>query len=471
MKTLLLRPFVDSTIGNAPPLSIMYLSSYLKSKGQEVKLIDECVDRTDIKAFSVKDRNIRRLLDFISDYKPDVIGMTLFSRELKDIADLCKLLKREFKSSSIVLGGPHPTAMPGETIEQIPECDFVVRGEGEVVLYNLIEGLSQNSKFDGINGISFRDKGNGVHHNPQAGILQDLNIFPFPDRESLIHNYRNRKYSSLVYGSPSDVLITSRGCPFHCSYCFKVCNRYRSRSYDNVLAEIDWIIENIEPQYIQIIDDSFTIQKDRCITILDALIERKYPCKFKVRSRVNAVDEEILNKMKCAGVDTVVYGLESGSQEMLDAFNKKTTVEQNIRACLLTRKAGMNCIGDMILFYPGENRETLKETEAFVGKAKPTAVHFFVLTPLPSTKVYAEAVQSGRLRGGWNIGDETPWVKLDEFRDLDEMERIAKRMFIRTFLSPYRIYSILKSFGKGFLKNPGFTLKMILLTIWKKTKY
>ena len=471
MKTLLVRPFVDSTLGVSPPLSLMYLSSYLKAKGQAVSILDKAIDKATFKSFSLQDPNMKELFLDISDRKPDIIGMTLFSRELNDIARLCGLIKREFKSTLIVLGGPHPSAMPKETLEQIPTCDFVVRGEGEATLHNLISSLHKDNSLYDVKGISFRtDNNNQLHHCGDAEIVSDLDSLPFPDRKGLIYNYHNKIYASLLYGSPCDILMTSRGCPFECHFCFKICAKYRSHSPEYVLREIDWMVKNISPSHIQIMDDSFTIQRQRAVRILDGLIERNYPVRFKVRSRVNAVDGELLKKMKQAGVDSIVYGLESGSQYMLDAFNKRSTVEENITACRLARKAGISCLGDMILFYPGENRRTLKETERFIKKAKPTAVKFYTLTPLPGTEVYDQAKKGSSLVGDWNVGEETPWVKLDEFKGPNEMQRIAKRMFIKTLLSPYRVFWILKAYGKSFVKNPSLAIRMIVYSLRKGRK-
>ena len=175
--------------------------------------------------------------------------------------------------------------------------------------------------------------------------------------------------------------------------------------------------------------------------------------------------------MKAAGVNLIVYGLESGSQQMLNNFHKQTTVEQNIAACKLTRKMGINCFGDMILFYPGESRKTLKDTKEFIKKAKPTAVKFYTLTPLPKTAVYKKAKSEGTLVGDWKIGEKTPWVKLDEFKDLDEMQKIAKNMFIKMLLNPLMICWILKTFGKSFAANPLLSTKMMSYSLWTKSKY
>jgi len=471
MKTILLRPFVDSSLGNSPPLSLMYISSYLKSKNLKVKLIDNCIDRKRITNFSLNDIWIKKIINEIKAYSPDIIGITLFSNELKDIAALSKLLKKEIPYVNIVLGGPHPTTMPQETLEQIPHCDIVIRGEGELVMYNLIKTLSSDKDLKKVKGISFKRKNDKIHHCNDAEIINNLDEFPFPDRNSLIHNYKKRNYGSILYGFPSDTLITSRGCPFQCNFCFKVCNKYRSRSPENVLKEIDWIMKNISPRSIQIMDDSFTIERERCMKILDLLIERNYPCRFKIRSRVTGIDEELLKKMKKAKVETIVYGFESGSQKMLDSFNKKTTVEQNIRACKLTKKAGINCFGDMILFYPGEDKDTLKETEQFIKKAKPTGVKFYVLTPLPKTKIYNDYKDSDLLIGGWNITDKTPWIKLSCFGDLNKMQKLAKKMYIKTFLNKDSILFILKTIGRSFLRSPCLTFRLVSYNLFKKMKY
>ncbi|UCC79931.1 MAG: cobalamin-dependent protein [Candidatus Zixiibacteriota bacterium] len=470
MKTLLIRPFTDTTKGDSPPLSLMYLSSALKRKSLNVRLFDNCVDRKKLGNLSLKNKYVSRLLEEISTYKPDLLGMTLFSGELNDIYEICRLIKQNFVSLAIVLGGPHATAMPDETLAQMPECDFVVRGEGENILSDLIAGLSENRPLKKVRGLSFRENGNN-RHCENADIIRDLDDLPFPDRESLIHHYRNGDYRSLAFGMPADTLATSRGCPFNCHFCSKVCRIYRSRSARNVLDEIEWVVKNISPQHIQIVDDSFTIEKERCTSILSGIIERNYHCRFSVRSRVNAVDQEVLELMKRAGVKTIIYGLESGSQTMLDAFNKKTTVSQNVAACRLARKAGLNCIGNMLLFYPGENRETLKETNRFIRMAKPTVAKYLVVTPLPQTKLYLDAKKKGRLVGDWKVGEKPPWIKLDEFDNLAAMEKIARKMFLKAFFNPMRLYWIFSSYGQQFFRSPAFSLKMLYLSLRAKIKY
>jgi len=466
MKTLLLRPFVDSYIGIIPPSSIMYLSSYLKSRGKDASLIDTCACRSSLGQLDRENPFIIKLLNDISMHSPDIIGMTLFSRELTDIASICKIIKSNFKKIYIVLGGPHSTVMPQETLEQIPECDFVVRGDGEKIFDNLIEALSEGLDLKTVKGVSYRRKEDRViMHNEDDEIIEDLDSLPFPDRISVMDNYKDIKYSSLFYGSPSDAVISSRGCVYQCYFCYKVCKRYRSRSPENVFEEIMYIVKNVSPKSIQIMDDSFTLERERCVKILDLIIKEKLYCRFKVRSRVNAVDKELLKKMKKAGVDAIVYGLESGSDYMLKAFNKKTTAEENVTACRLTKEAGINCYGGMILFYPGESEDTIKETLKFIDRAKPDLVRFNVLCPFPGTPVYNEAKLNGNLVGDWGVNMKEPWVRIKDFKDINEMSRITVQLSKKDQRRPRRIFFILKLFIRQFLKDPASFSKLLFRLI------
>jgi anaerobic magnesium-protoporphyrin IX monomethyl ester cyclase len=449
----------------------MTLSAYLKQHGIRVEILDHCVERGSMLPLTLQNRPTAAFVAQVRERAPDLLGMTLFSRELRDVASLAALLKRHVPGLRLVLGGPHPTAMPRETLAQVPDCDFVVRGEGEEVLRELVTALESGRALADVAGISFRSPTGEMVSTPDAPLLADLDALPLPDREGVLQHYRDRTYSSFVYGSPSDILMTSRGCPYRCRFCFKVCGRYRGRSPARVLEEVDWVVEHIHPASIQLMDDSFTIQRGRAEAILDGLAARRYRVKFKVRSRVDAVDGPLLAKMKRAGVDTVVYGLESGSGSMLRAFDKRTTVEQNVRACRLTRRAGLHCLGDMILFYPGESPATLAETERFLREANPTAVKFYVLTPLPQTQVYSEAKAAGMLVGDWDGSEMTPWVRLPDFAGIESMHAIAKRMYLRSLLRPSRAAAILTAYGGAMARHPRLAARLVLANLRKRMKY
>ena len=467
---VLVRPFLNTDSGVFEPLSLLYLSSYLKSKEIDVAVIDNPIDKALYNSTAGK-KYVNQLVDRIIALKKAFVGISLYSSEVNEIRLLVEKIKVRQASIKIVLGGPHPSALPEETLRLIPGCDYVVRGEGEIVLYNLLKSITTNAPLEEVKGISFSDARGNIFTTDEPDVIEDINLLPFPDRNSVMSFYKDNTYSSFLFGSPVCNVMSSRGCAFHCTFCFKVCNKYRPRSPQNVLDEIDWIMSTISPQTIQIMDDSFTTQRKRCVEILDGLIERGYSCKFRVRSRVDAVNQELLNKMKQAGVDTIVFGFESGSQKMLDNYNKRTTIKQNIKACEMALKAGINSFGDIILFYPGETEETLKMTKKFIKNANPTLLKFHVLTPLPNTQVYHDAKRNGTLVGDWDGGIDTPWIRLEEFDNLEKMEKIRIKLNLLMLLSPKRIFWLFKAFGGSIVRNPWLSLRLVCCNILRDGKY
>jgi len=458
LKTLLLRPWLDAEFGISPPLSILYLASALKQNGKSVKVVDNRADishfRCDADLTFRDKRAVEKLLDRLSRESPHLVGMTVYSRELTETAAFCRYIKENLSDVRIVLGGPHPTACPEDTLKQIPECDFVIRGEAEKALTELVDALERNGDLRSVPNLCFRHNGE-IITNERVPAIKDLDSLPFPAREEVAENYENGVYYNIIFGRRTDNIITSRSCPYSCSFCFKVERRYRSRAPENVVAEIVESVTKYRAQTIQIMDDSFTIDRDRCTKILRMLIKERLPCEFKVRSRVDAVDRELLRMMHRAGVRTITYGFESGSQRMLDRFRKRTTVEQNYNACKLTKSAGMACNADIMLFFPGETPETIKETEEFLRRAKPSRVQVFVFCPLPETKGYLEAKADGTLVGDWGVGKPAPWVRIPWLPDKDAMEKRAKQVYLRYYMQPGPAVQALK-IAANALRNPRF---------------
>jgi len=231
------------------------------------------------------------------------------------------------------------------------------------------------------------------------------------------------------------MMFTSRGCPFSCNFCYRLTKGYRARSPDNVLAEMGEIhARGVLGLIIE--DDNFTIDRKRCIAILEGILSRGWKFNLKCRGRVGSVDPELLRLMKRAGVRSLTFGIESGSQQVLDAMNKRVTVEQNFRAVELVKKSGLQCYADMFLGYPGETLETIKETSDFLRRAKPTGINFGYLYPLHATTVYEEAKRNGSLVGDWGLLEDYPWVRLPWFSDISELQAQWRDLSRRYWLSP-----------------------------------
>jgi radical SAM superfamily enzyme YgiQ (UPF0313 family) len=297
------------------------------------------------------------------------------------------------------------------------ECDYAI-----IALAEMLEGKRFSKD---VPGLVYRENGE-IRLNPRD-VVDDVDVLPIARRSFLDRYYQKSMYGYLTVNSGLDMMITSRGCPYRCSFCFKVEKRYRFRSSESVLAEMD-MLQSRGVRHLHIMDDAFTVNKKRCHEIADEMIRRKYGFKLKIRSRVNSIDLEILKKLKRAGVKEIVYGLESGSQAILDSMDKHTTVELNERAVQLTNKAGIFCVGDIMIGMPGETPDTINETIAFLKRNMVIVGNVPYLYPLPGTKVYDDAKANGTLRGEWGTDDCVPWIKLPWIKSIGDLEVAKKRV-------------------------------------------
>jgi len=217
-------------------------------------------------------------------------------------------------------------------------------------------------------GLVYRTE-SGIETNP-PGRVEDLDALPQLDRGYLDRYYREGIYWNLAGRGKLDMMISSRGCPYNCRFCFQVSERFRFRSVGHLMEEFEELRRR-GVRSIHIQDDAFTVDRSRCLEIGENLIRGGYRFDLKIRSRVDAVDRKLLERLKRVGVKQIVYGFESGSDRVLEAMGKKTTVAQNLEAARLTKEAGIGCYGEIMVGYPGETPETVEATIASPRKAKP----------------------------------------------------------------------------------------------------
>ena len=434
MKTALVYPYTKKLFtGCNPPISLLYLAASVREAGEDVMVLD--IDE----GSSTEEDMLERL----KEYDPDLVGIPLFSSALRAGYRFFKMLKGRGSRWKILIGGPHATVRAQETLDQFRGCDFVLRGESERSLVDLVSSLSGEGRLHEVRGLSYIEGGRVVH-NPDADPVQDLDEIPFPARDLLLSAYKKNTYWRMGHRGTTDVMITSRGCPYDCNFCFKISKEHRVRSPENIIKELR-VIHAMGTRSVHIMDDLFVCNKPRLLRILQMMRNEGLKIEMKVRARVNFVDEEVLAAMKQAGVKSIVYGIESGSQRVLDLMNKKTTVEMNYRAIELTKKAGLQCYADMFLGYPGETPETIAETERLLLKAKPTAVNMAVMYPLPETRVYEEAKRQGTLRHDWDIQGARAWIKLPWIDGLDELFAHRRRIMRKYLRNPVVMWNCLKA--------------------------
>jgi radical SAM superfamily enzyme YgiQ (UPF0313 family) len=328
------------------------------------------------------------------------------------------------------------SAAPVRTLEQFACADFALIGEAERTLAMLAQALASGQPPDQIPGIVRRRDGQVVC-GPEP-VFPELDEVPRPARDLVARAYQEKRYYSImVRNTPVDTLFTSRGCPFHCGFCYNFRQKYRYRTPDDVVDELTRIRER-GIRDVEIADDTFTGLRRRALEIFDLIIAEKLDISFRIKSRVDVFTQELAKKARQAGVYLVAFGMESASQKMLDAMNKKTTVEMNARACELTRKYKMLSHSSWIVGYPGETPETVSETLDFIRKNRPSTVNLAVLRPYPNTDAYRLAASCGDLVGDWAPdAPELPWIRLPWAPDkkiLDDVCRKAKR---RVYFTPH----------------------------------
>ena len=418
--------------GLYPPLHLCNLATSLRAVGYEVNIFDY------VSLFS----GIDGFFSEIKDFNPRIVGLTCYTPYVALFYRITKNLRKYIPNAVMVVGGAHPSVWPEWTLENMPHFDYAMQGECDRSILLFAEMIDGTRKETDVPGLVYRD-GKNILKN-ERDFIKDLDELPQVDRSFLDRYYKSRMYWDMASCGKLDIMITSRGCPYSCTFCYKVEKKYRLRSAEHVMTEFEYL-KNRNIKSIHIQDDAFTANKTRCMKIADKLIEGRYRFELKVRGRVDSIDEEMLKKLKEAGVKKIIYGFESGSQKILDIMNKKTTVEMNVRAVELTKKVGIGCYGEIMIGMPGETRETIDETIAFLLKTKPIVGFIPVLYPLPSTKVYEDAKKNGTLQGDWTIDGQATWIKLPWTNSKSDLDAESERMFKITHKDPGTALYFLKN--------------------------
>jgi len=393
MRIALIFPRLSHQVhGMWPSLGLASLATVLKNVGEEVKIFDASFDR-----------DLSRIKTGLKKFQPELVGIYTLTDFFYSARELVKFSKE--LGAKTVLGGAHPTILPEQTLKEIPELDFVVRGEGEQAILELVEALKGERDFSQVAGLGFR-KGEELVLNPGAKEPLDLDSLPIPDRELLEHH---KKY---LRGRAINLHI-SRGCPFHCQFCQPTLQmlfgkKLRFRAPELVVEELKLLYERYRIREYFFHDDIFTVNRGWLSELVEKINQAglKKGFRYVVNSRVDTFDEEVARLLKEMGVYYVLFGLESGSQRILDSLGKGTTVEQAYQAIELCRKYGFRTHAYIILASPEETPESLKATEKMIDELKPNTVHISICTPLPGTYLEEQA----RARG---------LVNLESYADVD----------------------------------------------------
>ena len=364
------------------PLGLISLATVVRDAGHDVRLLDPSFDR-----------DLTRVKRELSELRPDVVGFSL-STDLYPVArELCRHAKQ--LGATTVMGGPHPTLCADEIWRDCPDLDLIVSGEGERTLPALLARLQASETPAGLPGVSLR-KGDSVVASASCEWIEDVDSLPLPDR-TLLPTYD--RYSSSGYTG----LVLTRGCPFSCAFCqpalTQVAGLFRSRGARSVVDEIEALYRRYGNRRFHIDDDLFVLRREWIVEICDEMERRGLlgKLRFIVLSRVDLFDTELAHLLKRMGVYYVMFGVESGSQAILDSFDKKITQEKTQKAFDLAHSNGFKTHAFVILGSPDETLESLSSTEALVERLDPTSLFMSQYAPLPGTALRKDLERQGRL--------------------------------------------------------------------------
>lgn len=366
-----------------PSLSLSYLAAVLQEEGIEVQILDLLVT----KYSSDKVRNK------LEEYQPQVVGATCVTLNYPTAARILKVCKDFDPGIVTVMGGPHVSFALEETLLRAPWIDVVVIKEGERTLVELVRALEKGVGFSQVAGIAFREDKRVVQTEPRP-LIENLDELPLPSRNLLPLS----KYRAL--GAPCN-LITSRGCPYGCIFCSgrrMFGRRVRFRNPRLVVDEIEIIHKELGFEKINIVDDTFTLNHRHARNVCEEIIRRNLPIQWTVFARVDTVTRDLLEIMKEAGCTYLLFGVESGSEQILKTVNKGITVDDVRRGTKLTTEAGIKVFASFILGLPGESPETARQSVDLAQELRReygSQYGFHMLSPLPGTELYEKAEEYG----------------------------------------------------------------------------
>ena len=360
------------------PLGLGYLASTMESEGITAKIVD-----MDWGGFSKEE-----LVDMISKFDPDIIGITSFTSNYANAVDIAKAAKSHNPNIKIVFGGVHATFIHRDVLHTIPEVDIVVRYEGERAICEICDALDRGRKLENVKGISFRHD-NRVFSTPLRHRIENLDSIPFPAFHLLEPSIEHYIGEGKEKGFP---IITTRGCPFNCIFCSTAAlhgRKYRTRSANNVLDEMEFVQDKYKINVISFADDNFTMKRNRVIDICRGIKERNLDFEWGCSARVDLLSKDLLEVMNSSGCKNIFFGIESASQRVLETVKKGFSIENAKEMVKLTEKMGIKTHCSFILGLPNETVESIDEMIRFVEETMPSGrVLPNVLEILPGTELW-----------------------------------------------------------------------------------
>jgi len=419
-----------------PPLGLTYLAAVLKRDDHEIKITDCPIDNLDHKKLS------KELVTF----EPELIGITSMTPTIKSAIIAAQNAKEVCPNSIVIFGGPHATFMDQKILKEENSVDIVVRGEGELTLQELAQNEIIPKNLQKIKGITFRND-NKIIQTPERPFIQNLDDLPLPAYEYVpLEKYR-------IHGKIHLPIMTSRGCPFQCSFCVAseiFGARFRARSCKNVVDELEWLRDEHGANAISFQDDTLTFDRKRILDICTEIVKRKINLPWGCQTRVDQVTKEVLSKMKKASCNLVSFGIESGCQKILDAVKKKITISQAQRAIKWAKDEELFVAVSTIMGYPGETKEMMHQTLELIRKIEPDDAWLCIATPYPGTDLRKLVEKKGwKISSNWTHYDTMHPVFENPNLPSEELAEMRTKFYNNLYSPKYIFRQIIKGYFKG----------------------
>jgi len=443
-----------------PPLGLCSLAAYLRAKGHPVFLIDAL------------NRGIspEAVVDLVGQIGPDFVGITATTSFIESAHQCAQKIKARLGQVTTIIGGSHMSAMPVQTLEEFPAFDLGVVGEGEDTLLELMEDPGRD--YHDVDGLVFRDQGQPVLTKKRAQI-RDLDQLPYPALDLL------EGFPDLYQPTPNNYLkkpvvslVTSRGCPFSCTFCDQSVFGHRVRAFSPqyVVDMIRFYQERYGVREVSFYDDLFTYNRQRLMAFVQELDRAKVRVSWSCESRIDTVTDDSLRMMKVSGCWQISYGIETGSQRVLDYFNKKITVPDIEKAVRLTHKWGIRIRAYLIVGSPAEDQASIAETKALIKRIPLDDLHISFFAPIPGSKAFQDIIGDRVVR----------WKDMDLYRvgytppgiSAEELQAAVKGIYRQFYLQPKILFRYIT-----MVFNPNKSWELIrkglifLLLLFKREKY
>jgi anaerobic magnesium-protoporphyrin IX monomethyl ester cyclase len=423
---------LSGAAGELPMLGLAFIAAALRDQGHHVRIID----------YEVNGLPMSRVEKDVREFKPDLVGMTAYITNMRRCGTVAGIVKSINPRCTVILGGPQVTIFPEEAF-LCPHVDMIALSEGEIIIRNVMNALGDEQALSQVKGIWYRNSQGEIKQNPRESLVDNLDIFPVP----ALDLFEMDKYFPPVYirGKHIAHLLTSRGCPFQCTFCetkLTFGRSFRYHSTERVIAELENLV-NQGYDGFQIYDDIFTANKLRVEELCKAIIAKGWNIHWMCYTRTNTVSPRILKLMREAGCYMISYGVESADNELLDIIKKNVSIEAQIKGIEMTKAAGIQVTATFMLGLPTETREQSEKTLRFAIDSGIDYAIFGITEPYPGTELWIDAQKygyfddTGRYRN--NLLSEHAAVWIPHGRTRDELKAFVEKCMWKFYFRPKTI--------------------------------